>query len=67
MLLTTHYLDEAQALCDRVAIVKDGRVLAEGPPATLGTAASHYRVTWRDERASCRPARRPIRPGCCTS
>ncbi len=36
VLLTTHYLDEAQALCDRVAIVKDGRVLAEGPPATLG-------------------------------
>ena len=50
VLLTTHYLDEAQALCDRVAIVKDGRVLAEGPPATLGSAASHYRVTWTDER-----------------
>src|SRR4029077_6721328 len=28
ILLTTHYLDEAQALADRVAIVKDGRVLA---------------------------------------
>ena len=50
VLLTTHYLDEAQALCDRVAIVKDGRILAEGPPATLGSAASHYRVTWTDER-----------------
>ena len=50
VLLTTHYLDEAQALCDRVAIVKDGRVLAEGPPATLGSAASHYRVSWTDER-----------------
>ena len=32
ILLTTHYLDEAQALADRVAIVKDGRVLAVGPP-----------------------------------
>ncbi len=32
ILLTTHYLDEAQALADRVAIVKDGRVLAIGPP-----------------------------------
>ena len=31
ILLTTHYLDEAQALADRVAIVKDGRVLAIGP------------------------------------
>jgi ABC-2 type transport system ATP-binding protein len=49
VLLTTHYLDEAQALCDRVAIVKDGRILAEGPPATLGAAASRYRVSWRDE------------------
>ena len=47
VLLTTHYLDEAQALCDRVAIVKDGRILAEGAPAELGVAAS-YRVTWRD-------------------
>jgi ABC-2 type transport system ATP-binding protein len=35
ILLTTHYLDEAQALADRVAIVKDGRVLAVGPPGEL--------------------------------
>jgi ABC-2 type transport system ATP-binding protein len=49
VLLTTHYLDEAQALCDRVAIVKDGRALAVGPPAALGAGASRYRVTWRDE------------------
>ncbi len=47
ILLTTHYLDEAQALCDRVAIVKEGRILAEGPPAELGPASSRYRVTWR--------------------
>jgi ABC-2 type transport system ATP-binding protein len=50
ILLTTHYLDEAQALADRVAIVKDGRVLAIGPPRELGThppGASHYRVSWR--------------------
>ena len=32
VLLTTHYLDEAQALADRVAIVKDGQLVAEGPP-----------------------------------
>jgi ABC-2 type transport system ATP-binding protein len=48
VLLTTHYLDEAQALADRVAIVKDGRVLAEGPPRELGAGAARYRVTWRD-------------------
>jgi ABC-2 type transport system ATP-binding protein len=50
VLLTTHYLDEAQALCDRVAIIKDGRILAVGAPAQLGVgASSRYRVTWRDE------------------
>jgi len=48
ILLTTHYLDEAQALADRVAIVKDGRVLAIGPPRELGVGASHYRVTYRN-------------------
>ncbi len=37
ILLTTHYLDEAQALADRVAIVKEGRVLAVGPPRELET------------------------------
>ena len=50
VLLTTHYLDEAQALCDRVAIVKDGRILAVGAPGQLGVgASSRYRVSWRDE------------------
>jgi ABC-2 type transport system ATP-binding protein len=46
VLLTTHYLDEAQALADRVAIVKDGRILAEGRPQELGVGA-RYRVSWR--------------------
>jgi len=52
ILLTTHYLDEAQALADRVAIVKDGRVLAIGPPRELGThppGAAHYRVAYRGD------------------
>jgi ABC-2 type transport system ATP-binding protein len=56
ILLTTHYLDEAQALADRVAIVKDGRVLAIGPPRELGAhppgthppGAAHYLVAYRD-------------------
>ena len=34
--LTTHYMDEAQFLADRVAIIKDGRVVAEGGPRELG-------------------------------
>jgi ABC-2 type transport system ATP-binding protein len=33
--LTTHYLDEADALCDRVAIIDHGTVVAEGTPAEL--------------------------------
>jgi ABC-2 type transport system ATP-binding protein len=44
VLLTTHYLDEAQSLSDRVAIVKDGVVVAEGPPAELGVGGATYRV-----------------------
>jgi len=47
VLLTTHYLDEAQALADRVAILKDGRILAEGRPASLTAGGSRYRVTYR--------------------
>ncbi len=47
VLLTTHYLDEAQALADRVAIIKDGAILAEGAPRALGVGASRYRVSWR--------------------
>jgi ABC-2 type transport system ATP-binding protein len=48
VLLTTHYLDEAQALADRVAIIKDGAILAEGAPGELGPATRRYRVAWRD-------------------
>ena len=36
VLLTTHYMDEAQYLADRVAVIAAGRIVAEGPPATLG-------------------------------
>jgi len=50
VLLTTHYLDEAQALADRVAIIKDGAILAEGAPGELGGASTRrYRVAWRDD------------------
>jgi ABC-2 type transport system ATP-binding protein len=35
VLLTTHYMDEAERLCDRLAIVDHGRIIAEGSPAEL--------------------------------
>jgi lipooligosaccharide transport system ATP-binding protein len=35
VLLTTHYMDEAQRLCDRVAIISGGRVIDEAPPGDL--------------------------------
>ena len=36
ILLTTHYMDEAQHLADRIAIIDHGRIVAEGTPETLG-------------------------------
>ena len=34
--LTTHYMDEAEALADRIAVLSAGRVVAEGTPGTIG-------------------------------
>jgi ABC-2 type transport system ATP-binding protein len=49
VLLTTHYLDEAQELADRVAIIKDGRILVSGAPRELGVGSqTRVRVTWRE-------------------
>jgi ABC-2 type transport system ATP-binding protein len=39
ILLTTHYMDEAQALADRVVVIAAGRVVAEGPPESIGGRA----------------------------
>jgi ABC-2 type transport system ATP-binding protein len=46
--LTTHYMDEAQALADRVAIIAGGRIVAEGPPDALGEReARTTRISFR--------------------
>ena len=71
VLLTTHYMDEAQYLADRVAVIAAGRIVAEGPPATLGgrgtRAGPHVRFRLpRAPTAACRtwPARRGPTASC---
>ena len=47
ILLTTHYLDEAQALANRVGVLAGGRIVALGPPAELGRSADEATVSWQ--------------------
>ena len=51
IVLTTHYMDEADALCDRLAIIDHGKIIAQGTPA--GTESLHPR------RLPAAPALRP--------
>ena len=47
VLLTTHYMDEAQNLADRVAVISEGLIVAEGTPATLaGRDSARATVTF---------------------
>jgi ABC-2 type transport system ATP-binding protein len=58
ILLTTHFMDEAQTLADRVAVMAAGRIVAEGTPDTLGA---------RGDRSTLirfrRPGERPLPAG----
>ncbi|MDQ6874649.1 MAG: ABC transporter ATP-binding protein [Actinomycetota bacterium] len=52
ILLTTHYMDEAQALADRIAVIARGELVAQGTPHTIGgrdTAESVVAFTVADE------------------
>ncbi len=50
ILLTTHYLDEAEHLADRVGVIASGRIVEIGPPATLGGRAdSATTVGWAED------------------
>jgi ABC-2 type transport system ATP-binding protein len=58
ILLTTHYMDEAQALADRVAVIDHGLIVAEGTPDTLGgraTARAAVRFTLMDQSMESLP------------
>ena len=57
VLLTTHYMDEAQYLADRVAVIAAGKIVAAGPPATLGHRdLAGARVRYRPPAAATPPA-----------
>lgn len=50
ILLTTHYLDEAEALADRVAVINKGQIIEVSTPAELGgRATSLAQVSWRED------------------
>src|SRR4051794_35225552 len=76
ILLTTHYMDEAQHLADRVVVIARGNVIAEGTPDTLGRGAGEaalvsFRIPygvaadelpWPDVEAERRERHVPFRP-----
>ena len=47
-MLTTHYMDEAEALADRIAVLRAGQIVAQGTPSTLGGRdRAAYQITFR--------------------
>jgi ABC-2 type transport system ATP-binding protein len=48
ILLTTHYLDEAEQLADRVAVLRQGEIVASGPPAELTGSAQQTEIRYRE-------------------
>lgn len=60
VLLTTQYLDEADQLAHRIAVIDHGRVIAEGTPgqlkASVGTGTLHVRVHEPEQRNEARSA-----------
>ena len=55
VLLTTHYMDEAERLCDRVAIVDKGKVISQGTPAELIASLGGQQVVELATQAPLQP------------
>ena len=47
ILLTTHYMEEAQQLCDRLAVLRDGQIVSTGTPAELTSGAVAAEIRYR--------------------
>jgi len=65
LVLTTHYMDEAEQLCDRLVIMDDGRIVAEGSPRALIDAHAtrevvEVRFAAAEDRATAEPILRGI-------
>ena len=64
VLLTTHYMDEAQYLADQVAVITSGRIVAEGPPATIGNREqARAQIRYRLDAGTTPPADLTAPPG----
>src|SRR5438132_1332258 len=63
ILLTTHYMDEAQRLADRIVVIAGGRIVADGPPESIGGREhAAARITFRLP-AGTSSAELPVRAG----
>ena len=70
ILLTTHYMEEAQTLADRVVVLAGGRVIAEGAPDTLSTGQESivsYRLDGRHVRFATRTPTADLAPVLCAA
>jgi ABC-2 type transport system ATP-binding protein len=68
ILLTTHYMEEAQVLADRVVVLNGGRIIAEGTPDTLGGGGESivaYRLDGRQVRFATTAPTRDLAPVLC--